>query len=206
MTTKTLAQALVAAQADLKNPSFDSTNPHFRNQFASLAAVREAVVPAFAKHGLVIIQPLVSTPEGVGVSTTILHESGERMDFPAFILPASKLDPQGFGSAATYARRYGLMAAAGVVGDKDDDANAAQASHQAAEDAAAMWRTESDRKHYSVELQRMWGAKDAHGLRQLWDELNTDQQGDVWRDFGSTQRREMKELLAQTAPKQGDAA
>ena len=193
-----LAAALVAAQADLKNPGFDSTNPHFKNKFASLAAVRESVVPVFAKHKLVIIQPLVSTPEGVGVSTTILHESGERLDFPAFILPASKLDPQGFGSAATYARRYGLMAVAGVVGDKDDDANAAQASHQEAEDARQLWRTAADRKHYSVEIQRMWGAEDAHGLRQLVDELSNEQKLDVWGDFSSVQRNEIKALLKQT--------
>lgn len=47
-----ISAALAAAQAEMKNPSFDSTNPHFRNKFASLAAIRNAVVPVFAKHGL----------------------------------------------------------------------------------------------------------------------------------------------------------
>jgi 2-methylisocitrate lyase-like PEP mutase family enzyme len=43
------------------------------------------------------------------------------------VMPASKADAQGYGSAATYARRYSLLAAAGVVGEEDDDANAAVA-------------------------------------------------------------------------------
>jgi len=87
------------------------------------------VVPVFAKHGLTILTPLVSTDSGVGVTPIIVHESGESMTLPTFSLPAAKHDPQGFGSAATYVRRYGLMAAAGVVGDDDDDAERAQAAH-----------------------------------------------------------------------------
>lgn len=192
-----LAAALVKAQADLKNPGFDSQNPHFRSKFASLASVRAAVVPALAKHGLVVIQPLVSTAEGIGVSTTILHESGERMDFPAFVLPAAKHDPQGYGSAATYARRYALMAVAGVVGDEDDDANAATDARRQEQAEESLWTNPTQRKHYSVEIQRLWGRGDAMGLKQLVDELNNEQKLDIWRDFNPTQRNEIKALLTQ---------
>lgn len=201
MTDSKLAAALVAAQADIKNPGFDSMNPHFKSKFASLASVRAAVVPAFAKHNLVVLQPLVSTAEGIGVSTTILHSSGERMDFPAFILPAAKHDPQGYGSAATYARRYALMAIAGVVGDVDDDANAATDAHRQEQAAASLWTNPTQRKHYSVEIQRMWGANDPHGLKQLVDELNNEQKLDIWGDFNSTQRNEIKALLKQAEEK-----
>jgi len=201
---KNIATALAEAQAELKNPSFDSTNPHFKNKFASLAAVRAAVVPVFAKHGLTIIQPLVSNEEGVGVATTILHKSGERLDFAPFFLPAAKRDPQGFGSAATYARRYALMAIAGVVGDEDDDAEAAQEAH-ATEPPPAKWKNPTERKHYSTEIQRFWGAGDSLGVRQLWDELDNAKRGDIWRDLNTKQQNEIKEMLAQTAPK-GKAA
>ena len=42
-------------------------------------------------------------------------------------VPAAKQDPQGYGSALTYARRYSLMAACGIA-PEDDDGNAATKS------------------------------------------------------------------------------
>lgn len=125
---KELAPALAKAQAELKNPSLDSTNPHFKSKFASLAGVRNTITAVFSKHGLSIIQNLSSTDRAVSCSTMILHTSGEWIETDPLLLPATKLDAQGFGSAATYARRYSGQAAANVVGDDDDDGNAAKPS------------------------------------------------------------------------------
>jgi hypothetical protein len=123
-----LAAALAKAQAEIQNPKFDSQNPHYKNKFASLAAVRNAIVPAFAKHGLSLMQDLATTPDHcIACTTIILHSSGQMFRFSPLVMPASKADAQGYGSAATYARRYSLLAAAGVVGEEDDDANAAVA-------------------------------------------------------------------------------
>lgn len=120
-----IAKALAAAQAEMKNPAFDSANPHFRNKFASLAAVRNAVVPVLAKHGIAVVQDVQTTEHGIACFTILLHESGQRLNFGPLVVPATKADAQGFGSAATYSRRYSLQAIACVVGDEDDDANAA---------------------------------------------------------------------------------
>ena len=120
-----IAKALASAQAEMTNPGFDALNPHFRNKFASLAAVRNAVVPALAKHGISMCQDLITTDNGIACTTILTHASGQQMRFGPLVLPATKADAQGFGSAGTYARRYSLMAVAGVVGDEDDDANAA---------------------------------------------------------------------------------
>lgn len=60
------------------------------------------------------------------------------------------------------------------------------------------FRNDAERKKYIVEITRRWGANDPHGLRELWDELDTDQHADIWREFNSVQRREMKEMLNQT--------
>lgn len=128
-----IAAALSKAQLEMSNPGFDSTNPHFRNKFASLAAVRNAVVPVLAKHGISMSQDLSSVEGGVSCVTILSHGSGQQMKFGPLILPVSKNDAQGFGSAATYARRYSLMAVAGVVGDDDDDANAATGKPAASE-------------------------------------------------------------------------
>jgi hypothetical protein len=198
--TPKLAKALVAACGEVKNPGKDATNPHFKSKFASLANVREVVVPAFAKHGLAILQPLVSNEVGVGVATIIVHESGETMTLPTFYLPAAKHDPQGFGSAATYARRYALMAVAGVVGDDDDDGNAATESHRQetlAKRQVAVWGAVS-KEEYAREFEKAVAANDAPGLRQLWDELNSEQQQDIWGAFDATVKKNIKALLAQT--------
>ena len=58
------------------------------------------------------------------VETVFVHESGEMLECGKLHVPASKQDPQGYGSALTYARRYSLMAAAGIA-PEDDDGNAA---------------------------------------------------------------------------------
>jgi hypothetical protein len=120
-----IAKALAAAQSEMSNPGFDSQNPHFRNKFASLAAVRNATVPVLAKHGISMTQDIRTEGSGIACTTILTHESGQSMTFGPLVMPATKPDAQGFGSAATYARRYALMAVCGVVGDDDDDANAA---------------------------------------------------------------------------------
>lgn len=119
-----LAAALVKAQAELKNPSFDSQNPHFRNKYASLATVRDTVTPTLAKNGLSVVQLIGQKDGGITCETVLLHISGQWLS-EAMYMPATKQDAQGYGSAITYARRYSLMAICGVVGDEDDDGNAA---------------------------------------------------------------------------------
>lgn len=124
-----IASALAKAQTEMSNPKLDSMNPHFRSKFASLAAVRDAVVPILAKHGLFVAQNLTNTDDGVACTTIITHSSGQQMTFGPINMPATKRDAQGLGSAATYARRYALMATFCIVGDTDDDANAAVKSN-----------------------------------------------------------------------------
>jgi hypothetical protein len=120
-----LAKALAAAQCEMSNPAFDSQNPHFRSKFASLAAVRNAVVPVLAKHGIAVMQDLQTTDKGVACFTILMHESGQTRTLGPLVMPATKADAMGYGSAATYARRYALQSVACVVGDEDDDSNAA---------------------------------------------------------------------------------
>jgi hypothetical protein len=120
-----LAAALAKAQAEMANPKFDKLNPHFKNKFASLASVRDAVIPVLAKHGIACIQDLTNVEGGVACTTILMHSSGQQINLGPLKMPVSKADAQGFGSAATYARRYHLMAVANVVGDEDDDANEA---------------------------------------------------------------------------------
>ncbi len=120
-----LFAALVAAGAQFRNPPKDSVNPHFKSKYADLATVLDTVRPVLAAHKLAVIQLPVTLESGAAaLATTVVHESGEWIRGTVH-LHASKTDPQGIGSALTYARRYGLQAALGIAADEDDDGHAA---------------------------------------------------------------------------------
>lgn len=129
--TANLAASLVKAQMVLKNPHFDAVNPHFKSKFASLAAVREAVVPVFSACGIAITQWPVATETGfAGCRTRLDHVSGEWME-ETFIIPVDKGNAHGYASAVTYAKRISMQSVAAVVGDEDDDGNAAVTAQKA---------------------------------------------------------------------------
>ena len=136
-----LAAALALAQAELHNPPFDSTNPHFKSQFASLAGVRDCITPALSKHGIAVMQLLGSDEGRVTCETVLAHKSGQWVS-GTFSVSPTKQDPQAQGSAASYARRYSLMAIINVVGDRDDDGNEAT-SKPAAKPVEAVSQKES---------------------------------------------------------------
>lgn len=118
-----LAKALVAAQKASEAVKKANTNPAFKSKYADLAAVVEAVVPALNAAGVAVIQFPSYDGRMVNVTTTLIHESGSAVTSELALLP-SKGDPQGIGSAVTYARRYALLAMTGAA-PEDDDGNAA---------------------------------------------------------------------------------
>jgi len=117
-----LVEALANAQSEMRNPAFDKVNPHFKSKFASLAAVRDAVVPVLARHGVAMTQTY-DLRDGAQVLLTTLYKNGETI-VSAVPLPAYQQSQQ-WASATTYIRRVSLMAIAGVCGDEDDDAEEA---------------------------------------------------------------------------------
>jgi hypothetical protein len=129
-----IAKALSAFQKDVKQPEKSGENPHFKSKYVTLDGTVKAIHDCAPKHGLSYTQMPVTTENGVGVVTLIMHESGEFIQMDAFVLPMDKKTAQGAGSATTYARRYSLSAAFGIVSDLDDDGNEATEnapSHQA---------------------------------------------------------------------------
>ena len=123
---KNLAMALHKAQGKIKAALKDSTNPHFRSKYADLSSVVEAVKAPLHSEGIVFLQGIEDAENGVAVETMLLHVSGEWIS-STLKIPASKQDAQGYGSAITYGRRYGLQSMCGVPAE-DDDGNAATAS------------------------------------------------------------------------------
>lgn len=119
-----IAKAFVAAKREFAPALKTSTNPHFKSKYADLAGCLEAVNEALLNQGIALYQETSEDDRGVTVETVFLHESGETLRGGKLHVPASKQDPQGYGSALTYARRYSVMAACGISGE-DDDGNAA---------------------------------------------------------------------------------
>lgn len=121
-----LAEALHKAQGKIKAALKDSTNPHFRSKYADLSSVIEAVKQPLLDSGLTYLQGIEDAESGVIVETMLLHTSGEWIS-SRLRIPATKQDAQGYGSAITYGRRYGLQSMCGVPAE-DDDGNAATTS------------------------------------------------------------------------------
>jgi hypothetical protein len=120
--TANIAKALAAAQMEMGKALKQSQNPAFRSKYADLGNVMDACMPALNKNGIAVVQ----TMRDETVVTMLIHESGETLECPVPLL-VGKRDMQGLGSAITYARRYGLMAMAGIA-PEDDDGNAAAAA------------------------------------------------------------------------------
>ena len=128
-----LIGALAAALPELESAKKNKANPAFKSKYADLAAVIEAIEPV-TKHGLWYRQHTHENENGVQVETFYIHTSGEQMSAGTVFMPATKKDAQGFGSALTYARRYGLQTAFGLA-TEDDDGNAAVKASQVRQSA-----------------------------------------------------------------------
>jgi len=116
----TLNAALVKALGELSNISKDKINPHFKNKYAGLDSILDAVRPVFSKHGLAITQ-LPQFQDGLaGVVTRIIHTSGESTE-STLLLPLRDQSAQSVGSALSYARRYSIISVCGICGDDSED-------------------------------------------------------------------------------------
>lgn len=124
-----IATAFVKAQKEFGPALKTHTNPAFKSRYADLSACVEAVVDALNNNGIGMMQQTREDSTGVTVETVFIHESGETLASGPLHVPASKQDPQGYGSALTYARRYSLMAACGIA-PEDDDGNASSNRRQ----------------------------------------------------------------------------
>ena len=130
MESKTLQEALVEAQKEMVNPkrsktakvegkTKDGTPYKMTYSYATLDDTMDAALKALNKHGIALLQPMVTLDDGrIGVRTIILGY-GEQIDLGVVASRAND-DPQKNGSILTYYRRYGL-GALGLVAEDDDD-------------------------------------------------------------------------------------
>lgn len=113
-----IAEALAKAQKNFAPAVKDSANPFFKSNYLSLAGAIDACRDSLSANGLAIVQTM-DDGERLRLTTTLMHSSGEWIASHYPITPV-KNDPQGIGSALTYARRYSLMAIVGLAAEDDD--------------------------------------------------------------------------------------
>ena len=119
-----IAMALATAQAKMGKALKSANNPHFKAKYADLSSVVDACMPSLNECGIAVIQPPTDDENGRYVETILIHgESGQQLSCRVPLI-VEKQNMQGYGSAVTYARRYGLMSMAGIA-PEDDDGNAA---------------------------------------------------------------------------------
>lgn len=125
-----LAKAMAAFQGEVKQPTKDGNNPHFKSSYVTLDGVVGAITETASKHGLSFMQFPINQDNRIGIRTLVMHTSGEFIEGePVFATPM-KQDPQAAGSVLTYLRRYSLAAIFGITSDVDDDGNQGSAPPQ----------------------------------------------------------------------------
>jgi hypothetical protein len=118
---KDLFSALAKAQAEMQTAGLSNENPYFKTRYADLAAIVKASRPSLTKHGLSIVQQLITHDDGHTLLHTVLgHTSGQWIESRIRIVPP-KTDVQSLGSYITYLRRYSIASLCGIVTSGDDD-------------------------------------------------------------------------------------
>ena len=143
---KDFTQRLASAAAGMSNPKFDSKNPHFNSKFASLGSCMATARAQLAARGIALRQSAEQDDRGTWL-VTFAYDGQDEKELSRVPL-AVNADPQKQGSALTYARRYGICAAFGLVGEEDDDGNKAAEPPKPATPAdkyLAAWRAYKER-------------------------------------------------------------
>jgi hypothetical protein len=194
-----IAAALSELQSRMSTVNKSAANPFFKSKYTPLEDIVDSIRPHLRDLGLSFTQGGALTEDtdssGDGLSikthmvltTKIMHKSGQWLE-SYFPLDAVKdkngvITPQAWGSASSYARRYGLQAAFGITtGDVDDDGNLASGNEvvQIAREAMAP-RPLSAPAPVAAEGQSvrnndwaaLWAIVDAKGIRKQVEPLRT---------------------------------
>ena len=118
---KELAGAMLKVQAEINPATKDGENPFAKARYATLNSVVEASREALLGHGLWLVQYSVPAEAGhLGLMTKLIHAASGQWQASLMVMPLTKGDPQGYGSALTYARRYSMATLVGLVVEDDD--------------------------------------------------------------------------------------
>jgi hypothetical protein len=121
---KNISLALLEAQKQIKYATKDANNPYHKSRYATLESVIDAIKTPLNDNGIIFIQTLSQAQDNhyLLITTRLIHAESAEWIEEGSPIPLTKIDAQGFGSAATYGRRYALAAITGLY-QADDDGN-----------------------------------------------------------------------------------
>lgn len=162
-------------------------------KYADLKTMYAEVRPILAANGFALFQSSGYEPKGARVGTRLIHTSGEILDFGEKFVPAGRMDdPKAYGSADTYARRYGLAVALGIATEDDDGAAAsAKPAAKPRATAATNLASEKDRDALAARID----ALPDHLTKQIGDKLRSS--GVSWRQISKKQLKEADEWVVE---------
>jgi len=152
-----VSSAVIAFQAEVEAVKKGADNPFFKSKYADLPSILAVIKPVLEKHSLGVVQSIEPIDNGLVCKTRIIHTSGEWIETGAY-LTAEKQTPQGYGSATTYIRRYGIQSALGLSAE-DDDAETAETPSRNKTN-----RTPVNAKVTAAQLKKIYSAASANGL------------------------------------------
>ena len=120
-----LFSALAKAQAKIEGVKKGADGYNYK--YADLPSVWDVIRKPLTDNGIAIHQAVQGANCDLRLVTSIHHKNGGTMTDGGVPLILVKNDMQGLGSAITYARRYGLMAAVGIAAEDDDGVGAGEA-------------------------------------------------------------------------------
>jgi hypothetical protein len=117
---------LIKVQSALESVGKSSSNPHFKKKYANLTNILAVVKPALNNNNFFLTQKILIKDSSEVLKTEITHKSGQVLESEAPLNIADRNNPQKYGSAITYMRRYSLTALLGIEEEDDDGQKATQ--------------------------------------------------------------------------------
>lgn len=143
-----------------------------KQKYATLKAVMSVVRPIVLRHGVRIRQGCdhawsfdSGSVKGrcVPVFTELRHTASGQFERTVAEIPLSRMDAQGMGSAISYGRRYGLLAALGLTTDEAEDDGAGTQKRDISEDnqeSQLLWELKAEiREIETLEALSKWQEK-----------------------------------------------
>lgn len=128
MSEQTLTARYAKALGEMPaiKPDSKAMTGKYGYEYLSLPALLNTIRPILAANGLAVRQELHAAPEAPQLLTvtTVVFDAASELVVGEYPVPVLQ-NPQATGSAITYARRYSLTAAMGMMHGNDDDGQAA---------------------------------------------------------------------------------
>lgn len=171
---------LLEAKKEIGKVSKNAKNPHFKNTYADVNALIEAVEPILHTHGLLLLQPII---ENNVVTRIIDVESGESIE-SSLPLPQG-LNPQQLGSAVTYFRRYTLQSLLSLQATDDDGNDASKTPPTPAAPKVLDWEQEI--------IDQIKDFKNKSDLKYFMGTLSEMQKSEAVRNFANNHNKTLKQ-------------